>query len=248
MTKERSLKLVQSPLSKASDDDRLWFVEHPTREWRIRSPYQDEISHLSTNAIFPHTLSHFASMAAQIEELAEDPFSPPVSDMAICVLQIEKGTRFRVPALRSVRTGSFAIVTADGEPTTPDAMIAGIRASLMVSKPVAIDLGDECSLCGHPDETGDISLMFADVKGQARAVCLPCSYFHIGDGHRPTATSIYVSKADAGTVNLTNVHKDTKRLMDVVATGPFAFTSVLIEIIDKRIDLIRRTMEIKARR
>ena len=248
MTKERALKLVQSPLSKASDDDRLWFVAHPTREWRIRSPYQDEIHHLSVNAIFPHMLSNFANMAAHIDELAEDPFSPPVSDMAICVLQIEKGTRFRVPALRCVRTGSFAIVTADGEPTTPDAMIAGLRASLMVSKPVAVDLGDECSSCGHPDETGDISLFFADAKGEAKANCLPCSYFRIKDGQKPTGTSIYISKADVCTANLTDAHNDVKRLMDVVATGPFAFTSVLIDIIDKRTDLIRRTMEIKARR
>ena len=226
----------------------MWFVAHPTREWRIRSPHPEEIRQLSSDFAFPAAVTNFARMAAHIHELAEDPLSPAVSDLALCVLQIEKGTRVRVPALRDIRTGRFALVTENGEPTTPDAMIAGLRASLMISKPVAHDFGDVCSSCGHADETGDISLFFADAKGEAKANCLPCSYFRIKDGHKPTGSSIYISKADVCTANLTDAHNDVKRLMDVVATGPFAFTSVLIDVIDKRPDLIRRVIEIEARR
>jgi len=248
MTKERTLKLVTSPFSKASDDDRLWFVEHPTREWRIRSPYQDEVRHLSSNDIFPHTISNFARMAAHIDELAEDPSSPAVSDMAVCVLQIEKGTRVRVPALRDIRSNRFTLVTEDGEPTTPKAMIAYMRASLMISKPVAHDFGDVCSSCGNADETGDISVMFPSEKGEAKANCLPCSYFHIKDGRTPAGFSIYVSKADVGKADLKDASGDMKRMHDAFSQGPFAFTSVLIDVIDKRPDLIQRVIEIKERR
>jgi len=187
-------------------------------------------------------------MVAHINELAEDPFSPAVSDMAICVLQIEKGTRFRVPALRDVRTGSFALVTEDGELITPSAMIAAGRALLLVSKPVAHDFGDVCSSCGNADETGDISLMFPSEKGEAKANCLPCSYFHIKDGLKPTGVSIYVSKEDFGMANLKDAAHNMKRMQGAIAAGPFAFTSVLIDVIDKRADLIQRVMEIKARR
>jgi hypothetical protein len=248
MTKESILKLVTSCRSEATEDDRVWFVAHPTREWRIRSPHPEEIRQLSSDFAFPAAITNFARMAAHIHELAEDPSSPAVSDMALCVLQIEKGTRVRVPALRDIRSGRFALVTENGETTTPKAMIAYMRASLMISKPVAHDFGDVCSSCGHPDETGDISLFFADAEGEAKANCLPCSYFRIKDGHKPTGTSIYFSKADVCTANLTDAHNDVKRLMDVVATGPFAFTSVLIDVIDKRPDLIRRVIEIEARR
>ena len=248
MTKESILKIVTSGCSKATEDDRVWFIAHPTQEWRIRSPHPEEIRQLSSHFGSPAEITNFARMAAHIHELAEDPSSPAVSDMAVCVLQIEKGTRVRVPALRDIRSGRFALVTENGETTTPKAMIAYMRASLMISKPVSHDFGDACSSCGHADETGDISVMFPSAKGEAKANCLACSYFHIKDGQRPLGFSIYVSKADAGTADLKDAAHDMKRMQGAFAAGPFAFTSVLIDVIDKRPDLIRRVIEIEARR
>lgn len=185
--------------SSAMDLDRNWFANHPTRDWYLREPLQAEFEVLAAPGP-DGSCTEFALMLGHLRRLADLPSAPPHTKIIVCVIQIEPGCRLRVPALHDPRTKRFSVVSADGDVVPPEtlraaALLATEASGASVARQEPAD--EVCTSCGRPEQTGDLTMIFAEPVVGTKSRCLLCSFHLVLGGQWPQAITVFVRRGDA---------------------------------------------------
>lgn len=185
--------------SAAMDLDRDWFAANPARDWYLREPLQAEFEALAAPAP-DGSCTEFALMLGHLRRLAELPSAPPITKIVVCVIQIEPGCRLRVPAIHDPRTKRFSVVSVDGDVVPLETLRASaLFATEALGSAVARqEPADEvCTSCGRPEQTGDITMIFAEPLVGTKSRCLLCSFHLVLGGQWPQALTVFVRRGDA---------------------------------------------------
>jgi hypothetical protein len=228
-------KFLKGHQSRATDDDRAWFLAHPTEAWRLREAFPGEEEALARDPL-RHEPTHYAAMTTHLLALAQHPDAAPVTELVLCVLAIDPSTRLRVPALRDARSGKFWLVDEEGAIVTPAALAARFREGLALQGLGECDLGDACPRCGRPEQSGDLSVVFEGegASTEAEVCCLACAVPVLRQGRVATGLALYMRKDEAprGPV-MTAAIRDLKRLQ-AAQPSPSALADAIVALVTER--------------
>lgn len=228
-------KFLKGFRSLATQDDRDWFRAHPTKTWRLRKALDKEEETLLRDPLHSEP-TLYALMKAHLIARAQHPDAAPVTELVVCVLAIEPGTRARVPALRDARSGKFWLVDEEGTVVSPETLVARFRAGLAAGGLVERELGNGCSGCGRPERTGDLSVVFEGASGPEtpEVLCLGCAVPRLRGGRAAQALSLCVEEGAEPKGPVMSAAVTALQRLKAAESSPSALADAIVALLRER--------------